>query len=90
MEKQADDTSNPVVSEAAQKPHSEKTISISLVSHQLDDLQLAGFVAPTEEDIKTLRRVPDKINWSAYRKLSLVLFLLNNPGMSLKHSDRLR
>jgi hypothetical protein len=87
MEKQADDTSYPVASEAAQKPHSEKTASISSVSHQLDDLRHAGLVAPTEEEMKTLRHVPDKINWSAYSRPSSIFFLL----VSLKrlHSDRL-
>jgi len=85
MEKQADDTSHP---EAVQKPHSEKTVSISSAAYQLDDIQHAGLVAPTEEEMNTLRHVPDKINWKAYRKPSLS----DNFGMSLKqlHSDRLR
>ncbi|KAF8483595.1 oligopeptide transporter [Russula ochroleuca] len=62
---QADDTSYAVVSEAAHKSHSEKTASINSVPH-LDDLQLAGLVAPTEEEMNSLRHVPDKIDWGAY------------------------
>jgi hypothetical protein len=82
MEKQADDTSHPVASEAAQKPHSEKAASISTVSHQLDGLQQACLVAPTQEEMSTLRHVSDKINWSAYSKPFLLFFLLDNSGVS--------
>jgi hypothetical protein len=66
---QADDTSYAVAREAAHKSHSEKTVSISSVA-QLDDLQLANLVAPTEDEMNSLRHVPDKIDWSAYSKPS--------------------
>jgi len=65
MEKQADDY-YAAVSEAAKESQSEKAASISSNSHQPDELRLAGLVAPTEEEMNTLRHVPDKINWSAY------------------------
>jgi len=65
MEKQADDY-YAAVSEAAKDSQSEKAASIS--SHQPDELKLAGLVAPTEEEMNTLRHVSDKINWSAYSK----------------------
>jgi hypothetical protein len=42
--------------------------SFSSISDQPDELKLAGVVPPTEEEMDTLRHVPDKINWSAYRK----------------------
>jgi hypothetical protein len=64
---QAGNTPYTVVNEAAHKSHSEKTASISSVP-QLDDLQLAGLVDPTEQEMNTLRHVPDKIDWSAYSK----------------------
>jgi len=73
MRKQDDDASFAAVNETAHKLDSEKTASISSVAHQLDDL---GLVAPTEEEMTTLRHVPDKINWTAYSKLSLVFRFL--------------
>jgi hypothetical protein len=66
---QADDTSYGVASEAAHKLHAEKAVSVSSVPYQLDDLQLAGPAAPTEE-MDSLRHVSDKIDWSAYSKPS--------------------
>jgi hypothetical protein len=74
MEKQHDDASSAAVNETAGK-----TVSISSVTPQLNDL---GLVAPTEEEMNTLRRVPDKINWTAYSKPSLDS--PHGPGMSLK------
>jgi len=66
MEKQADDY-YPAVSEAAKVSKFETTTGSAVSSsHQVDELELAGFVAPTEEEMDTLRHVPDKINWSAY------------------------
>ncbi|KAH9975484.1 hypothetical protein BGW80DRAFT_1436627 [Lactifluus volemus] len=38
--------------------------SSSSTSHRPD--QLAGLISPTEEEMDTLRHIPDKINWSAY------------------------
>jgi len=67
MEKQADDY-YAAVSEAAKDSQSEKAASVSFSSHQPDELQLAGLVAPTEDELNTLRHVSDKINWSAYSK----------------------
>lgn len=67
---QADDTSYGVASEAAHKLHAEKAVSVSTVQYQLDDLQLAGSAAPTEEEMDSLRHVSDKIDWSAYSKPS--------------------
>jgi hypothetical protein len=43
--------------------------SSSSISHLPDELELAGHIPPTEEEMDTLRHVPDKINWSAYRKV---------------------
>lgn len=65
MEKQADD-----YIEAAGDSKLEKADPASSFSHQADELELAGFVAPTEEEMDTLRHVSDKINWSAYRTCS--------------------
>jgi hypothetical protein len=67
MEKQADDY-YATVSEAAKESQSEKAASISSGSHQPNELGLAGLVAPTEEEMKTLRHVSDKIDWTAYCK----------------------
>jgi hypothetical protein len=88
MKKQDDDASFAAVNEIAHKSGSEKTLSISSVAHQLDDL---GLVAPTEEEMNTLRHVPDKINWAAYSEPSLV-FRVMTLGLSLKplRSDCLR
>ena len=69
MEKQADDY-YAAVSEAAKNSKFEKAGSVSSSSHQVDELELAGFVAPTDEELDTLRHVPDKINWTAYRTFS--------------------
>jgi len=69
MEKQADDYYT-AASEAAKDPKSEKTGTDSSSSHQPDELELAGFVAPTEEEMDTLRHIPDKINWGAYSTFS--------------------
>ena len=66
---QADDTSYAVAGEAAHKSQSEKIVSISSVA-QLGDLQFANLVAPTEDEMNSLRHVPDKIDWSAYSKPS--------------------
>ncbi|KAN0125825.1 H+/Oligopeptide symporter [Russula decolorans] len=63
MKKQDDDASFAAVNETALKSGSEKTVSTSSVAHQLNDL---GLIAPTKEEMNTLRHVPDKINWSAY------------------------
>lgn len=57
MEKQADD-------DYAAKDS--KTRPTSSSSDQVEELELASYVAPTEEEMDTLRHVPDKINWSAY------------------------
>lgn len=62
MEKQTDD----YYAGSAKDPRIEKTDSVSSSSHQPDELELAGFVAPTEEEMNTLRHIPDKISWSAY------------------------
>ena len=69
MKNQDDDASFAAVNETAHKSDSEKTVSISSVAHQLNDL---GLVAPTEEEMNTLRHIPDKIDWTAYSKSSLV------------------
>ena len=66
MEKQADD-----YSEAVRDSKLEKADPASSFSHQVDELELAGFVAPTEEEMDTLRHVSDKIKWGAYRTCSL-------------------
>jgi len=76
MKKQDDDASFAAVNETAHKSDPEKTVSISSVTHQLNDL---GLVAPTEEEMNTLRRVPDKINWTAYSKPSSVFRVLMAP-----------
>jgi POT family proton-dependent oligopeptide transporter len=76
MKKQGDDASFAAVNETALKSDSEKTVSISSVAHHLNDL---GLVAPTEEEMNTLRHVPDKINWAAYSKPSLVSRVLMTP-----------
>lgn len=73
MEKQADDT-YAVVSDAAKEPRSEKDVSISSLPHQHDELELASLVAPTEEEMNTLRHVPDKINWTAYSERFICSF----------------
>ncbi|KAI0300503.1 POT family-domain-containing protein [Multifurca ochricompacta] len=65
MEKQADDSYYAAVGEAAKESKLEKAGSISSSSNQPNELELAGLVAPTEEEMDTLRHVPDKINWSA-------------------------
>jgi POT family proton-dependent oligopeptide transporter len=66
MDKQADDSYYAAASEAAKESHSEKAISINTLPHRPDELELAGLVAPTEEESNTLRHVPDKIDWTAY------------------------
>ena len=66
--KKQDDDSFAAVNETAHKSGLEKTVSTSSVAHQLNDLSL---VVPTEE-MNTLRHVPDKIDWTAYSKPSLV------------------
>ncbi len=76
MKKQDDDASFAAVNETTHKPDLEKTVSISSVAHQLNDL---GLVVPTEEEMNTLRHVPDKIKWSAYSKPSLVFRVLMTP-----------
>jgi hypothetical protein len=76
MKKQDDDASFAAVNETALKSGSEKTVSTSSVAHQLNDL---GLIAPTKEEMNTLRHVPDKINWSAYSKPSLVFRVLVAP-----------
>jgi hypothetical protein len=68
MKKHDDDASFAAVNETPHKSDSEKT-SISSAAHPLNDL---GLVAPTEEEMNSLRHVPDKINWTAYSKPSLV------------------
>jgi POT family proton-dependent oligopeptide transporter len=76
MKKQDDDSSFAAVNETAHKSDSEKTVSIGSVPHQLNDL---GLVAPTEEEMNTLRHVPDNINWTAYSKPSLDFRVLIAP-----------
>jgi POT family proton-dependent oligopeptide transporter len=72
MKKQDDDSSFAAVNETAHKSDSEKAVSISSVAaHQLNDLDL---VSPTEEEMNTLRHVPDKINWLAYSKQPSLFF----------------
>ena len=66
MEKQADDYA--AVDEAAKESQFEKATSIKSGSGQPDELELAGLVAPTEEELNALRHVPDKVDWSAYSK----------------------
>ena len=73
MKKQDDSSSFAAVNETAHKSGLEKTVSTSSVAHQLNDL---GLVAPTEEEMNTLRHVPDKIDWTAYSKPSLVFRVL--------------
>jgi hypothetical protein len=79
MKKHDDDASFAAVNDTSHKLDSEKTASISSVTHQLDDL---GLVAPTEEEMNTLRHVPDKIDWTAYSKPSLVFRVLMTPYVS--------
>ena len=67
--KKQDDDSFAAVNETAHKSGLEKTLSTSSVAHQLNDL---GPVVPTEEEMNTLRHIPDKIDWTAYSKPSLV------------------
>ncbi|KAI0002442.1 peptide transporter PTR2A [Russula compacta] len=64
MEKQTNYSYYDAVSEATNDSRSESTITV----HQSDALELVGLVAvaPKEEEMSTLRHVPDKINWSAY------------------------
>lgn len=69
MNRQDNDVSFAIVDETAHKLDSKKTASISSVALQLDDL---GLVAPTDEEMTTLRHVPDKINWTAYSEPSSV------------------
>jgi hypothetical protein len=77
MKKQDDDASFVAVNETAHKSDPEKTtVSISSVAHQLNDL---GLVTPTEEEMNILRHVPDKIDWIAYSKPSLVFRVLMTP-----------
>ena len=67
MEKQADDSFYAAaVSEIAKESRSEKAVSIGSLPHQPDELEFSGLVAPTEEEMNTLRHVPDKIDWTAY------------------------
>ncbi|KAI0266401.1 peptide transporter PTR2A [Gloeopeniophorella convolvens] len=66
MEKQADEAYYAAVAEAVKDVKAEKARSISSTSHVHDELSLEGLIAPTEEEMDTLRHVPDKINWSAY------------------------
>jgi hypothetical protein len=63
MEKQADDY-YAAMGEAAKESHSEKVASLSSTTNELD-----GLVAPTEEEMGTLRHVSDKIDWTAYCRL---------------------
>jgi hypothetical protein len=50
-----------------------KSETISSISHRPDELELAGLVSPTKEEMDTLRHVPDKIHWGAYCKFSSLL-----------------
>jgi hypothetical protein len=45
-----------------------KTVASFSSISEPNELKLAGFVPPTEEEMDTLRHVPDKINWRAYCK----------------------
>lgn len=82
MEKQAGDY-YVAVSETAKESGSEQTASIQFIVNQPDELGLAGLVAPTEEEMNTLRHVPDKIDWSAYSKRLLHSSLQYSSGMAL-------
>jgi len=78
MEKQAD-YYHAAASEAARESQSEKATSIRSVVNQPDELEfeLASLVVPTEEEMNTLRHVPDRIDWSAYsQRFSAFLPLL--------------
>ena len=70
MEKQADDD-YAAASVVVKDSKFENTGSTTFSSPQVDELELAGFVAPTEEEMDTLRHVADKINWNAYRTFSV-------------------
>ena len=76
MEKQIDGSYYVAADEAAKESKLDqvRVASFSSISHQPDELELAGLVPPTEEEMETLRHVPDKINWSAYSK-SLLKYL---------------
>ncbi|KAF8504545.1 peptide transporter PTR2A [Russula emetica] len=77
MKNQEDDASFAAVNETAHKSDSEKTVSISSVAHQLNDL---GLVAPTEEEMNTLRHVPDKISWTCvHTHMSGSVYLSSQP-----------
>lgn len=71
MEKQTNDSYGVEASEAAEKSNSERAIAVHSFFLQSDGL--VGLVAPKEEEMRNLRHVPDKINWSAYRKCSFHL-----------------
>jgi hypothetical protein len=87
MEKQADDY-YAAGSEAARDSKFEKADPASSFSHQVDELEVAGFVAPTDEEMDTLRHVSDKINWSAYRTRSFTfLRTLSLTRLQLSHSS---
>ena len=75
MEKQSDDSYDVAVGEAAKEPKLDAVASLtgSSISHLPDGLEKAGLVPPTQEEMGTLRHVPDKINWSAYSKFSPLL-----------------
>ena len=72
----------------------ERVASITSASRQFepDELELVDLVAPTEEEMNTLRHVPDKVDWSAY---SQCIFHISpseySPSISLTQfrSDRL-
>jgi len=69
MEKQTDDCC-AAVGEANKESQCESVAvaSTNSISRQHDELELAGLVAPTEEEMNTLRHIPDKVDWSAYSK----------------------
>jgi len=69
MEKQADDY-HAAVGGPAKESQSEMVASTESVFRQSDELELVGLVAPTEEEMNTLRHIPDKVDWSAYSKCS--------------------
>ncbi|KAI0055438.1 peptide transporter PTR2A [Artomyces pyxidatus] len=70
MEKQADDAFYVAAGEVARKDKDfqpgQKLGGGEKESLDHDQFELDGLVAPTEEEIFTLRHVPDRINWSTY------------------------
>jgi len=53
------------------KVNEKSSLATESVRDEPLDEDHAGLIFPTEEEKKTLRRVPDSIPWNAYRKLPL-------------------